>query len=204
MPDYQLGKIYKVVNSENEIVYYGSTAQKLLCVRMGGHKRLCAIPTKTSKWVTALRTIGADKFTIVLIHAFPCNSKAELEAEEYRVLDAAIAAGTEVYNSMIAGKACPETLAKLAIVNRRAHTDETKLKLSKIHTKFGSLRYRDLNACWTFSWQVNKKTVMKSFSAKKYGYWQAFLMAEACRKTIFPEWKTSEEETINEFGAINI
>ena len=66
--NYQLGKIYTVRNSENDIVYVGSTAQKLLSSRMVGH-RLDA-QRHDSQWCLAMRTIGFDKFTILLHHAF--------------------------------------------------------------------------------------------------------------------------------------
>ena len=38
MPDYKLGKIYKLINNINENIYIGSTALRLLCMRKSGHQ----------------------------------------------------------------------------------------------------------------------------------------------------------------------
>ena len=68
MPNYQNGKIYKLVCSETGKIYIGSTVQKLI-KRKWGHtdnrKKLC---------------MSKDfiKPEIYLIENYPCNSKQEL------------------------------------------------------------------------------------------------------------------------------
>lgn len=98
MVNYQNGKIYKIVNNVNNIVYYGLTVEKILSHTMGNHRQKSTNIRNLSKLHVALRTIGSGNFIIVLVHDFPCNSKNELNTEFRRVLDAAIAAGTPVYN----------------------------------------------------------------------------------------------------------
>ena len=206
MPKYANGKIYTLVNSVNNTIYVGSTAVPLLCTRMGGHRANAKNMEKQSQIYTAMRTLGSDKFSIVLHHLFPCTSKDELVSEEMKVLDLYIAAGTPVYNSIIAGKPDAETRERMAAAHRgEVFTDERKRKISKalqgIGFSFGSLRYQT-DKVGRGSWRFQSKGYVKSFSCKKHGYWQARLMAQSERKKMFPLWKSKEEEAIDDIMAI--
>jgi len=82
MPDYQLGKIYKItgINKENiELVYIGSTCQ-LLCMRMGGHRR-------DLKYSSKIIFETCSNILITLIENYPCNSKEELVKQERSYFD---------------------------------------------------------------------------------------------------------------------
>jgi len=68
MPDYSKGKIYKVINTQNEIVYIGSTIQQLSC-------RFCRHTHKG----------GGNK--IILIEDCPCNCKEHLIKREQEIID---------------------------------------------------------------------------------------------------------------------
>jgi len=68
MLDYSNGKIYKIINSENEIIYIGSTVQKL-CRRFAKH----------------IHKNNDNK--IILLENHPCNSKEELLKKEQEVID---------------------------------------------------------------------------------------------------------------------
>ena len=77
---YQDGKIYKILNSETDDVYVGSTTQKL-SKRMTNHR------TNAKKGVThflyqKMREIGGDKFYIELVEKYPCNSLEQLNKRE--------------------------------------------------------------------------------------------------------------------------
>ena len=81
MPDYQLGKIYVIHNSENENKYYSSTTLALR-QRLYNHRSACRNQKKKSKFYTAMREIGIEKFRIELVEERPCNSKQDLEKTE--------------------------------------------------------------------------------------------------------------------------
>jgi len=82
MPDYQNGKIYKLVNDENDDVYYGSTTQPL-SKRIYDHKNLYNSFLKNiSKFNTSFNIVKYPSCKIILVENFPCNSKYELEARE--------------------------------------------------------------------------------------------------------------------------
>jgi len=70
---YQRGKIYKLVSSQTNKIYIGSTITTLK-KRKQGHKDN---PSKTSKLICCY-----NDFEIILIKEYPCNSKKELHKEE--------------------------------------------------------------------------------------------------------------------------
>jgi len=69
MINYQNGKVYKIINENNEIVYIGSTAQELLCDRYKTHKH------------------KSPNNKIILIENYPCNSKQELCMREQQIIE---------------------------------------------------------------------------------------------------------------------
>ena len=55
MPNYSEGKIYKVVNSINSLIYIGSTCQRL-CIRMADHRRKAKDVRNTQNLFVAMRS----------------------------------------------------------------------------------------------------------------------------------------------------
>jgi len=197
--NYQLSKIYTIINNVNANIYVGSTIQNHLSSRMTLH-RLDA-KTKNSAWNIAMRTIGAENFRIVLHHVFPCNSKDELLAEEMRVINSYIAAGTTVYNSIINGKPNKEVKAKIAVGVKAV----VKIGADNAQFGFGSLRLSTIGQAqpkWRFSYRKDGKSICRSFATAKYGFWPAKALAEAERKKVYPDWKTDEEMAGDDLGAI--
>ena len=67
--NYNNGKIYKIINPQNEIIYIGSTAQEQLCDRFKNHKH------------------KGNGNKIILIDNCPCNSKQELVKKEQEIIE---------------------------------------------------------------------------------------------------------------------
>jgi hypothetical protein len=89
MPNYQLGKVYKLVNNVDDKIYVGSTCHSLKR-RKQEHKDKSKISPNTLVY-RHIVNIGWDNVDIVLIEDVPCNSKEELwQRERYY---------TELYNS---------------------------------------------------------------------------------------------------------
>lgn len=86
MPDYQLGKIYKVKGGEE--CYIGSTADKL-SARMNGHRNNYKSFLKTGKGKITLFNMfekyGLEECKIELMEDYPCNNKTELKRREGEV-----------------------------------------------------------------------------------------------------------------------
>jgi hypothetical protein len=84
MPNYQDGKIYKLVNTESTLTYIGSTTQTLAQRKAKHHSEYKRWNNGKAKYVTSFKVFDDDEFgcQIILLEAFPCNSKMELEKRE--------------------------------------------------------------------------------------------------------------------------
>jgi hypothetical protein len=87
MPDYQKGKIYKIISSNTDNIYIGSTTKQYLSTRLAHH--VCVY----KKWLNqehhklnSFDILQFGDYKIILIENFPCNSKEELEAREYHYI----------------------------------------------------------------------------------------------------------------------
>ena len=77
---YQNGKIYKILNTETDDIYVGSTCMELQD-RMKRH--ITAQPSKQGrKLYNLMNTFGHDVFYIELVELFPCETKEDLRKQE--------------------------------------------------------------------------------------------------------------------------
>ena len=72
--DYKNGKIYKLVNDELNLTYYGSTCTPL-------YKRLYQHKTKSNKCSSKI-LFEKGEVKIYLVEKFPCNDRIELNQKE--------------------------------------------------------------------------------------------------------------------------
>jgi len=79
MPNYQNGKIYKLVSNISNDIYIGSTVNKL-SHRLNMHKY------KTNKCVSKQLFANDAVIQIILIELCPCNNKMELTAREHHYI----------------------------------------------------------------------------------------------------------------------
>jgi group I intron endonuclease len=201
---YQNAKIYKIVNDVNDIIYIGSTKNKL-CKRMTDHR--ADAKSRTTPFYTAMREIGIHHFRIILIKPFPCSSSEELTAEEYRVMKEMKREGVLLYNDFV-GCHSKESKQKMSEAHKgKTHSEETKQKMSEVHKglivgennpnfgkfgknnpkfSYGNICYDTSNKAWIFQWKDSGKRKVKTFSLKRYGD-LAKLHAENYRKVIYPE-----------------
>ena len=83
MPDYQLGKIYKIECNVTGKVYIGSTCEPILARRLASHVGHYRCYLKgTFPYVSSFDILQSENYDIVLIESYPCNSKDELHARE--------------------------------------------------------------------------------------------------------------------------
>ena len=89
MPDYQLAKIYKLINDIDDDEYYGSSTFPYLTDRFRCHRNCCKDLSgrRNSILYKKMREIGVEHFKIILVEQFPCNSKEELNIREQYYLD---------------------------------------------------------------------------------------------------------------------
>jgi hypothetical protein len=80
MPNYKNGKVYKIVDVNEEMVYIGSTTRQL-GHRMAGHRsdfkrnQYCSSSILFNKY-------GVENCKILLLENYPCNNKEELNSKE--------------------------------------------------------------------------------------------------------------------------
>ena len=86
MPDYQKGKIYKIVDLGTDECYIGSTCESTLARRLADHvskyKRYKEGKARNFKYITSFDILENDNYDIQLIENFPCESRDELHARE--------------------------------------------------------------------------------------------------------------------------
>eukprot|EP00952_Eustigmatos_sp_NYUAD-ZCMA_P003117 13554-Eustigmatos_ZCMA.PRE.1 len=82
MPNYADGKIYKLECSVTGKVYVGSTTQKLAPRKDQHIQGFKMWKRGHKKHMSSYEVVENGNFEIMLIEAFPCSSKKELEARE--------------------------------------------------------------------------------------------------------------------------
>lgn len=78
MPNYQNGKIYKITSSQTDLIYIGSTVEKLN-LRFAHHKHQFK---KNINGTKSKEILKYDDAKIELIESYPCNSKEDLFKRE--------------------------------------------------------------------------------------------------------------------------
>ena len=78
--DYKNGKIYKIINDVNDLIYIGSTTQSL-SRRFSEHKK-DNIRKLQFIIYKAFKEIGVEHFKIILIEEYPCENRDQLRARE--------------------------------------------------------------------------------------------------------------------------
>lgn len=99
--NYQLGKIYQIIDYTNENVYIGSTCEPTLARRLAGHvSNYKAYLNGDKKYVSSYKIIENNNYDIQLIEAFPCDTRDELHKREgYYIKNT-----PNCVNKMIAGR----------------------------------------------------------------------------------------------------
>jgi hypothetical protein len=89
MVNYSNSKVYKIVSSQTDKIYIGSTTKKYLSQRMDGHRHDFKKHQEGKRHeVTSGKLLQFDDATIVLLKAFPnCKSKDELRSKEQYYLE---------------------------------------------------------------------------------------------------------------------
>lgn len=215
MPNYQLGKIYQIINDVNNIVYIGSTCQPL-CSRMACHRSEGNVLRNKSPLYLAMHDIGVEHFRILLVENASCNSREELLATEYKVVLRFQQLGMPLYNAIMDARHSEETRAKMSQVQKgrvvseatraklseigksRIVSSETRAKMSKALCKRGCVSYDKNQDRWCFYWRESGKTVSKYFSVKKYGADGAHGLALFYQEEMYPIEREDDSEFIQE------
>jgi len=88
MVNYQLGKVYKIVDNTNGNIYIGSTCKPYLSSRLAEHKNnyKCFLNGKYHN-VTSFKILENGNYDIVLIEECKCDNKMQLHSRERHYID---------------------------------------------------------------------------------------------------------------------
>ena len=88
MVNYKLGKIYKIVrNSDDVVIYVGSTCETALCRRLAKHKSMSRTKPNRKIYRTIAENGDWNNHEIILIENCNCNSRDELHRKEREFID---------------------------------------------------------------------------------------------------------------------
>jgi len=172
MMDYKNGKIYKLVNDVNDIIYIGSTTQPLY-KRFDWHKRRSRNESgKKVKLYRAISEIGIDHFKIVLIEEYPCENRQQLFARETEMIIRfdSIKNGYNMIKSYVSDEEYAEWLKKYKISNKdyfssiakEHHKNNREILLSKMKEYYINNREKKLEY-----YKNNKENIL--IKNKEYG-----------------------------------
>ena len=83
MVNYNLGKIYKIVDNTNDNIYIGSTCEPTLSRRLAKHvSNFNGYKRGKDKFMTSFKILENGDYDIILIEDFPCDNKNQLFARE--------------------------------------------------------------------------------------------------------------------------
>jgi hypothetical protein len=86
--NYQLGKIYKIINNINNEIYVGSTCEPILARRLAGHIGTYKQYLKgKTRYISSYKIIEMGNYEIVLIENYPCENKDELHKRERHYIE---------------------------------------------------------------------------------------------------------------------
>ena len=113
MPDYQKGKIYRIISPSKNLVYIGSTTQPL-SQRLAGHIRDYKkyINSNVYNCYSSL-IFECEDYKIELVEEYPCNNKQQLERKEGEYIK-----NNECVNKYVAGRTQKEWYKDNAEKNR--------------------------------------------------------------------------------------
>lgn len=161
---YGKGKIYKLVNDENNMIHIGVTTQSL-CDRFGGHAQNVRLGVKSDLY-DAMRAIGSNKFRIILIEDLAASSKNAMDARRYEI--AKLVPKENLFN----GK----------------HEEKVMANAKVVHCSHrGTLQLDEVSSRYRYRWYTDKGVMNESFSfIAKRTKQLAYMAARDMQNEIYP------------------
>jgi len=128
MNKYKNGKIYKLTNTVDDLIYVGSTCKKLN-LRFSGHKA-DSRRNPTAKAYQHLNRIGWDSVQIVLVEQFSCANQTELVKRERYWIDI-LSPSLNSYKSYVSDKEEKEYAKKYLTEYRKNNKSILSIKRTK-------------------------------------------------------------------------
>ena len=146
MPNYQNGKIYKLVSNISNDIYIGSTVNKL-SHRLHSHKK------ETNDCVSKQLFANDAVIQIILIESCPCNNKMELIAREHHYITTLVCINKKI-----------PFITDIAIVN--GNHKEWQKAYNKLHAVEILDKQKDYNVLHADEIAVKRKVYYKLHAAE--------------------------------------
>jgi len=148
MPDYQLGKVYKIESDNTDKIYIGSTCHNLTG-RLSIHKTHYNAWLKSNKlFCSSFDILKFGGYKITLIEDYPCNSKNELLLRERFHI---------------------ELNKEIAInINKPITNNEEKKEQVKIYQKDNKDKIKEYNRVYNKEYQINNADKLKDYHKSYY------------------------------------
>ena len=88
MPNYELGKIYKIIDNTNNNIYVGSTCEPTLASRLARHTfDYKYYKLGKTHYITSFKILENNDYSIILIENYPCENKDQLTQRERHFIE---------------------------------------------------------------------------------------------------------------------
>tara|TARA_R110000796_G_C14553406_1_gene434110 strand:+ start:919 stop:1479 length:561 start_codon:yes stop_codon:yes gene_type:complete len=166
MVNYELGKIYKIIDNTNGNIYVGSTAEPTLARRLAGHRSDYKywINGKKTSYVRSFDILKNEDFKIVLIETFPCESRDQLLSREQHWMDSIVCINH--HNAKGRNK------IKLSVSNKKYYEKNTELIIKKVHD--WNQNNKDKRVNYNKIYADKNKDKAKIYNKKYRDYQQSF------------------------------
>lgn len=169
---YQKGKIYKIVNDELNLTYYGSTIEPTVAKRLTKHiYHYKHYMDGKGCYITSFKLFENNNYKAFLVENYPCNSKDELLSRERFYIE----------NNECVNKFIPTRTGKEYREAKKEHIKQQKKEYyedNKEHIKEQGKEYREAN-----------KEYIKEKSKEYYG----------ANKEHIKEYRETNKEHKNEY-----
>jgi len=143
--NYQLGKIYKIVDNTNDNIYIGSTCEPTLARRLASHMTCY----NQNRYSTSCEILKNGNYDIVLLENCPCNSKDELFKRERHHIES-----IDCVNKNIPGRtqkeyelANKEKIQEYKKIYNTTHKAQIRKSQYKYYDKNKAKYFQPINCC---------------------------------------------------------
>jgi len=158
MPNYNNGKIYKLVSNVTDDIYIGSTCLSL-SERLSGHKSnfKCYLEGTRAHTVSSFKILQTGDYNICLIEDYPCNSLEELRQRER----------FHIEKNICVNELIPNRSQKEWIETNKERVKQFKQKYKDTHKEQIIEKNKESTICDVCGSEVRKHNLKRHYKSKK-------------------------------------
>lgn len=158
MPDYSQAKIYKIIGGDE--CYIGSTVEKYLSNRMGGHRTSYKLwkngKTNFTSSFTLFDKYGLENCTIELIEVFPCSCVEELRKREKE----------NIQEQICVNKASPIRTKNEEKIYKQKYAEEHKEEIQQYKQQYREEHKEEISSQGKQYYELNKEKIRTKYTCE--------------------------------------